>query len=71
MVPWAHPSPHPNVHRDRFNCFSRVYNHDRPRYSVCNMRLHLSSTVMQPNNAYILSVFLKMLLLLKIVVQLA
>ena len=50
MVLWAHPSPQPKRHLDRFSPFCRGHDcdtlTDRPRYSVCNNRMHLHSTVM-------------------------
>ena len=48
MVPWAHPSPHPKRHLDRFSCFCRAHDHDRPRYSICSNRPHLCSTAIRP-----------------------
>ena len=30
MVPWAHPSPHPKRHVDRFSGFCRAHDRDRP-----------------------------------------
>jgi len=62
MVPWAHLSPQPKRHLDRFSCLHRSHDHDRPinrpinrptdrpRYSVCKNTPHLCSTVMRPNN---------------------
>jgi len=58
MVPWAHPSPHPKQHLDRFSRFCRLISvtdrqTDRPRYSVSNHRPHLRSlrsTAMRSNN---------------------
>jgi len=45
MLPWAHPSPQPKRHLDRFSRFRRAYDcdrpTDRPRYSVCSNRPHL------------------------------
>ena len=39
-------------HLDRFGCFCRAHNHDRPTdrpcYSVCNKRPHLRSTAVRP-----------------------
>jgi len=59
VLPWAHPSPHPKRHLDRFGCFAGltiVTNRqtdrqtDRPRCSVCNNRPHLRSTAIRPEN---------------------
>jgi len=54
MVPLAHPSPQQKRHLDQFSSFCKAHNRDRPtdrsRYSICNNRLHLCSTVMWPNN---------------------
>jgi len=30
LVHWAHPSPHPKRHVDRFSCFCRAHDRDRP-----------------------------------------
>jgi len=30
MVPRSHPSPQPKRHRNRFSCFCRAHNYDRP-----------------------------------------
>ena len=44
MVPWAHLSPQSKGNLDRFSRFCRAHERDRPterpRYSVCNNRLH-------------------------------
>ena len=43
MVSWAHPSTQPKRHLDQFNCICRAHHCDRPHYSVCNDRPHLST----------------------------
>jgi len=59
MVLWAHPSPQPKRHLDRFSRFCRDYNchtpTDRPRYSVCDNRPHLCT--FNSNTIVILIVF--------------
>ena len=59
MVPLVHASPHPKRHLDRFSCsagFTVATDQptdrqtETPRYSVCNNRLHLHCSGMQPNN---------------------
>ena len=60
---WAHPSPYPTRHLDRFRRLAeltivtdrltyRLTNRqtDRPRYTVYNNRPHLASAAMRPNN---------------------
>jgi len=49
---WAHPSPHPKLHLDRFSRFWRAYSRYRPCYSVCSNRMHPASAVMCPNNKH-------------------
>jgi len=46
MLPWAHPSPQPERHLDRFSRFTGLTTltdrqTDRPRYYVCNNRPRL------------------------------
>jgi len=45
LVPWSHPSPQPEQHLNRFSRFCMAHDHDRqtdrPRYPICNNRLHL------------------------------
>jgi len=57
VLPWAHPSPQPKRHLDRFNRFAGLTTvtdratdrqTDRPRFSVCNNRPHLCCTAMWP-----------------------
>jgi len=56
---WAHPSPQPKRHLDRFNRFCRAYYCSRQTDDAtrCNNRAHLKvrSTAMGPNNIYILN----------------
>ena len=56
MVPWAHPSPQPKRHLDRFSSFAELTNSvtDRPTdhstQSVTIGRIYVCSTAMRPNN---------------------
>jgi len=58
VLPWAHPSPHPKGHLDRFGCLCRSQDRDkqtdrqtdRPRCSVCKNRPHLRSTAIRHKN---------------------
>jgi len=55
---WAHPSPRPKPYLDRFSRFCRAHDcdrqthrrTDRPCYSVCNNRPHLTSAAMRPDD---------------------
>jgi len=57
MVPWAHPSPQPKWHLDRFSHFCRAHNRDRqtnqpsdhatPSVTIGHTYVH--STAMWPN----------------------
>ena len=54
LVPLAHPTLHPKLHVDWFNCFCTAHGGDktdRPCYSVCSNRPTLHSTAMWPNKA--------------------
>ena len=58
MLIWAHPSPHPKRHLDRFSRFCRAHDRDRQTdrqtdhvtRSVTIGRIYVSSTAMRPNN---------------------
>jgi len=47
---WANPILHPKRYLDWLSSFWRAHNCNKPRYSVCNSRLHLCSAAMWPNN---------------------
>jgi len=64
MVPWAHPSPQPKWHLNRFSRFCRAHYCDWPTNrptdhdtrSVTLGRIYKHSTAMQPNNTIIYNV---------------
>jgi len=53
-IPWAHPSPQPKWHLDRFSRFCRAHWCDRPTdhatRSITTGRIYVCSTVMWPKN---------------------
>ena len=50
IVPWTHPSLHSKWHLDQFSHFCKLKTvTERPCYSICNNRLHLYISEMQPN----------------------
>jgi len=56
MIPWAHPSPQPKRHLDRFSHFAGLTTvtdrqTDRDARSVTTGRIYVRSTAMRPNNA--------------------
>jgi len=58
VVPWAHRSPNPKRHLDRFSCLCRSQYYgrqtDRPRYSVCcnnRLRFCVRTTAMRPSHS--------------------
>ena len=63
VVPWVHQSLPSNRHLDRFSRFCRTHTRekqtdrhtDRPRYSVCSIRLHLAIAAMRPESKYSLT----------------
>jgi len=58
VVPWAHPSPQPQLHLDQFSRFFAgltSVTDDRPHYSVTIDHIFERNTAVQPNNAHIIT----------------
>ena len=57
MAPWAHPSPQPKRHLDRFSCFCRADDRDRPTDRqtdhatprITTGRIYIRNTAMRSN----------------------
>jgi len=59
MIPWAHPSPQPKRHLDRFSHFAGLTTvtdrrTDRDARSLTIGRIYVRSTAMRPNNTIFL-----------------
>jgi len=59
MLPWAHPSPYPKRHHDRFSCFCTYHGRKSPRCTIGRLfplqNCRFALDYLDPSNTWFLS----------------